>query len=96
MELLTGVDNVSVSGDVGEGLRAVLLDPRNGSAVGGAGNDDVLALVVGFQRRVVIVSVDVHRSDYLCHGHPTGLALSLSLSLRIEVFSDLSATMAPT
>lgn len=78
--MLTGVDNVAVSGDVGEGLRAVLLDPRSGSAVGGAGNDDVLALVVGFQRGVVIVAVDVHGSDYLLHGHPTGLGLSLTLT----------------
>ena len=46
-ENLTGVNNVTVSSDVVEGLRAVLLDPRSGLAVAGkvASDEDALALV---------------------------------------------------
>lgn len=69
-EVITGVDDVSMSGDVGEGLRAVLFYPRSGFGVGwGAGCDDVFALVVAWFEGVVgvVVVVDVHNRDRLRH-----------------------------
>lgn len=65
----TGIDNVTVSGHIGEGLRTVLLDPGDGL---GLHNDDIFSLaVVGLERVVVvvfvIVVVDVHERYYLGH-----------------------------
>lgn len=70
----TGINNVTVSGHVGQGLGAVLLDPWYGFGVrrGSGDNDDVFALVVGLEMVAavfvgVLIVVDVHERYYLRH-----------------------------
>ena len=64
MENITGFDDVTVGGDVGKGLRTVLLHPRSGGGFGGGigRNDDVFALVdFGFEVIVVVDVVNLHQ-----------------------------------
>lgn len=69
-KILTGVNNVAVCSDVGEGLRTVLLDPGSGLAVGG--DDEVFPLVCKFGRVgigvTIVVIVDVHYRYHFRHG----------------------------
>ena len=67
----TGIDYVTMSGDVGERLRPKLLDPWSGFAVGwwgAAGSDYSFALVpVGSLRRIGFIYV--HRRNHFGHFH---------------------------
>lgn len=67
-ERVTSIDDVTVSGDVVEGLRTVFLNPRNGLGDGGsiAGDDDAFALVRP-RGESVVIAVDVHRMSRFRH-----------------------------
>lgn len=61
----TGLDDVAVGGDVGEGVGAVLLDPGDGALLAVAGDDDGLAL--GRVRGRWSGVVDVHGRRHRRH-----------------------------